>query len=268
MHRAVPRRHRRFAAADRWPDVSVLQPRAGGCDLRHRGDRHRPATRAHLRPRLGVPGRTAPHPVAHRPADRDERPDRGIVASLSRADDRVDHGGTRGGHPLLHHLARQPALGGGDGPSPRWDRLPRRHRDEVGGQGNRRRRQRPDRGQQPGRRPRRTTHTRGTARGARPVRGAGGRGRWGWRCRHLPGDARPRLCRRPVRHPLHRHHRVHRERTLQGSHRPGPGRRHRPQRTDLRRPGLGDPHPVGRSRRHPGRTAAPIGCCAGAGPVT
>ena len=65
----------------------------------------------------------------------------------------------RGRRPLLHHVARQPALGGGAGACGGRGRVPRRDRAEVGAQGRRRRRRRPDRGESPRRRTRRAAES-------------------------------------------------------------------------------------------------------------
>ena len=163
----------------------------------------------------------------------------------------------RGRGPLLRHVARQSALGRRTGPCGGRARLSRRHRGEVGAEGARQWRRRPDRGEQQRRRP-----CRAIAGGdaARDPATAGPAGRRGGRCRRRAGvrpPPRPRIRRRAAGHPLHRHQGMQRAPELQGRARPGHRRRHRADRARHRRSPRRDQHAVRAAHRHPGRTPRP-----------
>ena len=152
----------------------------------------------------------------------------------------------RGGRPLLRHLARQPALGGG----PRahavggvvYHDVTERKWAEKGLAGGVRR---PDRASTTGpaatraaRAPRQLLDELGPL--GVPVVCAGGIGDEADFVAALAHGLR----RRAARHALHRHHRVPRQRGLQAGDRRGRRGGHRPHRADHRRAGGGDQHAV------------------------
>ena len=175
-HRYTSRRRSRAAHLRR--DVPVQQSRARRRGLRRGRHRHHPADLADLRARPRLSRRRAPDPQRSptKPIGFNALIE-AVVAGLPRAHEEVGRRRARGGRALLHHVARQPALGRASACTPSAASSTTTSPSGSGRRRPRRRRRRPHRGEPTRRRPRRAARSRraaarraGAARAAARVR--------------------------------------------------------------------------------------------------